>query len=498
MEETMNVASSTPYDPRMARLAETIEESRVAVAEFRNAMRFVNDGILQAEVTPVLQTAELVFEQHLVHPSPTIANDIANLLAAFNQLSLPGKDPDFGSLPGLKALRGARGNVREEFNEVLEIASSLGWKPDKPALPDIGGTEVPRNGLEAMLKTLVARVEAVEQILDHAVEPEGQRAPDRTTVQIALVSVFVRNLRVELALAKLEARVKEIVDLSVLSRAIENVTELTADFIATVHGMTAKMTVKLRQASELLRPSVREVANEFKTIVKKAASIFDLRNREEEFVDVPSEFDLATVYKLILSGRAPPASWQMSITKLIFSEYKLKLKDLSPLADLTALQILDLDNTPVNDLAPLANLRALRRLDLDGARVTDLAPLANLAALERLDLDRTLVSDLTPLANLTALKMLWLNGTQVTDLTPLSNLKALEWLDLRNTRVTNLEPLAGLTDLRSLWLDGTPVSDLAPLAKLENLDTIVVESDARRTRLVKTLQGSNLIVTVRR
>src|SRR6202035_5587234 len=109
MEETMNVVPSTPNDPRMARLAETIEGSRVAVAEFRNTMRFVNDGLLQTQVTPVLETAELVFEQHLVHPSPTIANDIANLLAAFNQLSLPSKDPDFGSLPGLRGLRSARG-----------------------------------------------------------------------------------------------------------------------------------------------------------------------------------------------------------------------------------------------------------------------------------------------------------------------------------------------------------------------------------------------------
>jgi DNA-binding CsgD family transcriptional regulator len=287
----VNTASPAPNDPRMARLTEAIEESRLAIAEFRSAMRFVNDQELQAAAMPVIEAAELVFKQHSTHLSPTIANDTANLLAAFNQLDLPGKDVDLGPLPGLKALRGARGNVREEFSQILGAARAFGWQPSEPALPDIGGTEVSNAGLEGMLKALIARMEAVEQVLDRAVAPEGEAAPDRTPIQIVLVNAFVRNLRVELALAKLEARLKNLVDLSALGRAIENVAELTADFAATVRGIAAKMTMALRDASEQLRPRVRKVAGGFKTIVRKVASIAR-RKRGEDLLappDIPVE-----------------------------------------------------------------------------------------------------------------------------------------------------------------------------------------------------------------
>ena len=105
-----------------------------------------------------------------------------------------------------------------------------------------------------MLRTLVARMEAVEQLLDHSVKPEGETAPGRTAIQIALVQIFVKSMNIELALAKLEASVKATVDFSVLGRAIENIGELTTDFLVTVRGIASKMTAALRDAGERLRP----------------------------------------------------------------------------------------------------------------------------------------------------------------------------------------------------------------------------------------------------
>ena len=87
---------------------------------------------------------------------------------------------------------------------------------------------------------------------------------------------------------------------------------------------------------------------------------------------------------------------------------------------------LDLHSTKVKNLTPLANLTALVALFLHGTKVTDLAPLANLTNLEYLGIEGTRVSDLTPLANLTVLHLLDIGSTQVKDVSMLSHIKGLE------------------------------------------------------------------------
>src|SRR5712691_11594282 len=52
--------------------------------------------------------------------------------------------------------------------------------------------------------------------------------------------------------------------------------------------------------------------------------------------------------------------------------------DLSPLADLTSLEVLELPNSEVADVSPLSGLHRLRILDLGSTRVGDVAPLQGL------------------------------------------------------------------------------------------------------------------------
>ena len=66
---------------------------------------------------------------------------------------------------------------------------------------------------------------------------------------------------------------------------------------------------------------------------------------------------------------------------------------------------LDLDNTQVSDLSPLAALHQLEVLELNNTPVSDLSPLAALHQLERLELHNTQVSDYSPLAHLTELRI---------------------------------------------------------------------------------------------
>ncbi len=87
-----------------------------------------------------------------------------------------------------------------------------------------------------------------------------------------------------------------------------------------------------------------------------------------------------------------------NLTRLILG--RTQVSDLSPLAGLSSLQILDLSGKQVSDLLPLARLSSLTALNLAGAQVSDLSPLAGLSSLQNLNLYETQVSDLSPLERL--------------------------------------------------------------------------------------------------
>lgn len=117
--------------------------------------------------------------------------------------------------------------------------------------------------------------------------------------------------------------------------------------------------------------------------------------------------------------------------------------DLSPLAALVRLETLrvswtDPHETAVRfptDLAPLSGLTRLRVLALPGWEISDLAPLAELRALEELDVRDTRVTDLSPLAGLENLRLVLLDRCPVRDLTPLHGLRRLEKVSVRGAGV---------------------------------------------------------------
>jgi Leucine-rich repeat (LRR) protein len=115
-------------------------------------------------------------------------------------------------------------------------------------------------------------------------------------------------------------------------------------------------------------------------------------------------FDPEETKRLILMAIAPPDAWVPFITELKFRQRGLR--DLTPLAGLTALQTLDCSGTRVAALAPLAGLSGLQRLGCSVNLVWDLAPLAGLRAPQMLHCSYTRVSDLTPLAGLSRLQTL--------------------------------------------------------------------------------------------
>ena len=89
--------------------------------------------------------------------------------------------------------------------------------------------------------------------------------------------------------------------------------------------------------------------------------------------------------------------------------------------------VLDREECRALDRLPpeIAEFGALTQLDLVNTEVRDLTPLAGLTGLQLLRLNQTAVQDLTPLAGLTGLQTLWLNRTAVQDLRPIRDLPQL-------------------------------------------------------------------------
>jgi len=129
-----------------------------------------------------------------------------------------------------------------------------------------------------------------------------------------------------------------------------------------------------------------------------------------------------------------------------------ELADISGVAGMKKLEVLELDDAPVTDISPVKNLTNLKRLVLEGTKVTDISPIKGLQKLERLELSETKISDISVLTHLPILEDLYLDETLVTDIGLLKNVKTLERLDLSKTKVTDITPLMKLPKLNSLEL----------------------------------------------
>ena len=150
------------------------------------------------------------------------------------------------------------------------------------------------------------------------------------------------------------------------------------------------------------------------------------------------------------------------------------LEGLQYATNLEVIRFTEFDNlanpqSNISDLSPLADLTKLRVIDFRAGGVQDLSPLKNLVGLEELRLPRGSVSDISVVENFKGLKILGLLVHQISDLSPLRNVPSLEELYLSNNQISDLGPLANLTKLERLFLDNNQISDLGPLQRLTNL-----------------------------
>jgi Leucine-rich repeat (LRR) protein len=161
--------------------------------------------------------------------------------------------------------------------------------------------------------------------------------------------------------------------------------------------------------------------------------------------------------------------------------------DLTGLSRFVALTSLELPSCAVADLSELASLTALTVLDLSANKpLRDLAPLAGLVRLAHLNLYKTSVADLSPLAGLTALGSLNVSKTRVASVAPLAGLTALTQLYAERSKLANLSGVEGMSALETLYIEATKVRDLAPLAGLSALSNLSISK-------LGAVQGTSVI-----
>ncbi len=153
----------------------------------------------------------------------------------------------------------------------------------------------------------------------------------------------------------------------------------------------------------------------------------------------------------------------------LYLSHPYDISDITPLAKLTKLQELYINDSSISDLSPLTGLTQLTHFRLLEGYVEDLTPLAGLTKLTELNIGRNMVRDITHLENLTELTRLDIHENPLSNISPLANLRNLNALYLKDNRISDLKPLAGLTQLTSLSIDDNLISDLIPLASLINL-----------------------------
>jgi len=146
------------------------------------------------------------------------------------------------------------------------------------------------------------------------------------------------------------------------------------------------------------------------------------------------------------------------------------VSDISPLSNLHQLKTLDFHQNLVSDISVLAIFRQLRYLDFSSNAVSDISKLFNLYHLQYLNFGGNSVSDISALSNLQQLQSLYFWNNKISDISALGKLNKLEYLGFSNNLVFNIESLSNLKNLQYLKFGNNSVSDISAIANLHKLE----------------------------
>ncbi len=198
-----------------------------------------------------------------------------------------------------------------------------------------------------------------------------------------------------------------------------------------------------------------------------------------------TEADLLAVNELfILGNRAAPDSAAFNELVDEFAQGgNMPRGEMESLQDLTRLENLrnvSLAYQSFSDLSPLAKLPYLEVVDLrNNPQVADVSVLAGSPTLTSLTIFDTTVADLSMLSSCPRLTLVDIGASSITSMQALEGLDTLQTLVARKTPLSSLAGIGAHSMLQELYLSETPLTDLSPLLELPRLQKVGVSEDMR-------------------
>lgn len=159
------------------------------------------------------------------------------------------------------------------------------------------------------------------------------------------------------------------------------------------------------------------------------------------------------------------------LTKLKF--WRTSVRDLSPIRDLTQIQILDISNTKVKSLDEISNLTELRELDCSFTFVYDLKPLFKMHNLEYIEFKDSSLTNIDPLTNLSNLRKINISYNKICDISPLHQLEYLYYIDMSENLISCIDSIKFCKKMEYLDISYTDVRDLDPISDFRKLHTLI-------------------------
>lgn len=146
------------------------------------------------------------------------------------------------------------------------------------------------------------------------------------------------------------------------------------------------------------------------------------------------------------------------------------ISDISELADMKSLRILNLEENKIKNLTPLKGLDELEWIDLnDNRNIDSIEPLIALTKVEMLDLRMNHISDISGISGMVSLRKLYLSRNQIEDISPVVGLRNLTYLSFDGNSVSDISCLGSLTGLHTLTMNSNRITDISALSSLQEL-----------------------------
>ncbi|MEO0470739.1 MAG: COR domain-containing protein [Bacteroidota bacterium] len=130
------------------------------------------------------------------------------------------------------------------------------------------------------------------------------------------------------------------------------------------------------------------------------------------------------------------------------------------------------ENWPIDDISVLARLSELRILDVSGNQISCIPALRTLQKVQILDLSNNEIKDLSNLDGLSELRSLYVSFNQIQSLDRLPELDQLSELDVSGNLIRSLARIGRFPQLHKLYLRRNQIQDLSELQLPHKLTTL--------------------------